>query len=269
MTGLAQSVTHEWDWWAYQLRVVHRRGIEGIDAWDEQLVAFVIQGLDLRPGERLLDLACGSGAHALRLARQGVRVVGIDIAPSLVRHCSDQAAAAGLASATFVQGDMRALEFNEEFDAVVVLGGSFGFFDDATNERVAGGIARALKPGGRLLLQLLDPFTCWERQERRRHREERPEGTYQTETWVDPATRTSHSVIRFTDKDGVTHLANDDERLRLYALPEVREIMANVGLTFTAAHGDTLLPPIPYAPGRSKQMIAMGRRQVGRVQPLA
>jgi cyclopropane fatty-acyl-phospholipid synthase-like methyltransferase len=262
MTDPAQGVRHEWDWWAYQLRVVHRRGIPGIDAWDDQLVAFIIEVLDLRPGDTLLDLACGSGAHALRLARQGIRVVGVDIAPSLVRHCSDQAAAEGLASATFVQGDMRALEFNEAFDAVVVLGGSFGFFDDAVNEQVVAGVARALKPGGRLLLQLLDPLTCLERQQRHHLREDRPEGTYWTETWWDSATRSSHSVLRFTDNDGVTHVANDDERLRLYTLDEVRKMLAKVWLTLTAAHGDTLLPPPPYAPGRSKQMIAIGRRQV-------
>jgi SAM-dependent methyltransferase len=261
MTDPAQSVTHEWDWWAYQLRVVHRRGIPGIDAWDDRLVAFAIEVLDLGPGDRLLDLACGSGAHALRLARQGVQVVGVDIAPSLVHHCADQAAAAGLASATFVQGDMRALGFNEEFDAVVVLGGSFGFFDDGMNEQVLAGIARALKPGGRLLLQLLDPFACLGRQQRY-HREDRPEGTYWTATWVDRANRTSHSVVRFTDSDGVTHLADSEERLRLYTLPEVRKMLANIGLTFTAAHGDTVLPPTPYAPGRSKQFIAIVRREV-------
>ena len=261
MTYLEHSVIHEWDWWAHQLRVVHRRGIRGIDAWDDQLTAFVIQVLDLRPGERLLDLACGSGVHALRLARHGVQVVGVDISPSLVRYCSEQAVATGVRGVAFVEGDMCALEYEEEFDALVVLSASFGFFDDAMNERVLAGIARALKPDGRLLLQLLDPFTCFERQQQRYYQEDRPEGTYWTETWLDPATFISHSVFRFTDNDGVTHLANDQERVRLYTLPELRRMLAHVGLALSAAYGDILLPPEPYGPDCSKQMIAIGRRE--------
>ena len=56
-----RTVTHDWDWWAYQFRVVHRRGIEGIEAWDRRLLAFVGEVLDLKPGERLLDIGCGWG----------------------------------------------------------------------------------------------------------------------------------------------------------------------------------------------------------------
>ena len=99
-----EPVTHNWDWWAYQFRVIHRRGIAGIDVWDDCLVAFIVHVLGLKPGQRLLDLACGSGVHALRLARYGIEVVGLDVAPSLVRYCVGQAAAEGLGGATFVEG---------------------------------------------------------------------------------------------------------------------------------------------------------------------
>ncbi|MEA3342403.1 MAG: hypothetical protein U9R15_20750, partial [Chloroflexota bacterium] len=73
--NLKNTVIHDWDWWAYQFRVVHRQGIKGIDFWDDRLIAFIVQTLDLEPGERLLDLACGSGVHALRFARRGLEVV--------------------------------------------------------------------------------------------------------------------------------------------------------------------------------------------------
>ena len=62
---------------------------------------------------------------------------------------------------------MRALTYREEFDALVVLSTSFGFFDDETNQQVLDGIAQALKPDGRLLLQLSDPLTFVERQQHR------------------------------------------------------------------------------------------------------
>ncbi|MCX7683048.1 MAG: hypothetical protein N2508_13965, partial [Anaerolineae bacterium] len=65
MVSLKHTMVHEWDWWAYQFRVVYRQGIEGIEFLDDRLVSFVMHVLGLKPGERLLDLACGSGVHAL------------------------------------------------------------------------------------------------------------------------------------------------------------------------------------------------------------
>jgi len=198
--------------------------------------------------------------HALRFAQRGLEVVGLDIAPSLVRYCTEQAAARELDNVTFVEGDMRALTYQEEFDALVVLSTSFGFFDDETNQRVLEGIARALKPDGRLLLQLSDPITFVERQRQRTYWRERPEGIYWTETWFDPVTCISHGVFRFTDNDGVTHLWDDHERVRLYTLPELRRMFALAGLEIRDAYGDILFASVPYGPDCHQEMIVVGRR---------
>jgi len=198
--------------------------------------------------------------HALRFAQRGLEVVGLDIAPSLVRYCTEQAAARELDNVTFVEGDMRALTYQEEFDALIVLSTSFGFFDDETNQRVLEGIARALKPDGRLLLQLSDPITFVERQRQRTYWRERPEGIYWTETWFDPATCISHGVFRFTDNDGVTHLWDDHERVRLYTLPELRRMFALAGLEIRDAYGDILFASVPYGPDCHQEMIVVGRR---------
>jgi len=198
--------------------------------------------------------------HALRFAQRGLEVVGLDIAPSLVRYCTEQAAARELDNVTFVEGDMRALTYQEEFDALVVLSTSFGFFDDETNQRVLEGIARALKPDGRLLLQLSDPITFVERQRQRTYWRERPEGIYWTETWFDPVTCISHGVFRFTDNDGVTHLWDDHERVRLYTLPELRRMFALAGLEIRDAYGDILFASVPYGPDCHQEMVVVGRR---------
>ncbi len=258
--NLKNTVTHDWDWWAYQFRVVHRQGVASIDFWDDRLIAFVIPVLDLKPGERLLDLACGSGVHALEFARRGLEVVGLDIAPSLVRYCTEQAAAEGLDNVTFVEGDMRALTYQEEFDALVILSTSFGFFDDEANQRVLEGIARALKPGGRLLLQLSDPHTFVERQRQRYYWQERPEGIYWTESQFDPTTCISHGFFRFTDNDGVTHLWDDHESVRLYTLPELRLMFDRANLEIGDVYGDILLSPTPYGPDYHQEMIVVGGR---------
>jgi SAM-dependent methyltransferase len=78
------TITRDWNWWAYLFRVKHRQTIPHIEQYDDELAAFIVETLDLRPGDRLLDLGCGSGVHALRLAQRGIQVVGLDIAPSLV-----------------------------------------------------------------------------------------------------------------------------------------------------------------------------------------
>ena len=59
---------------------------------------------------------------------------------------------------TFVRGDMRTLRYEHEFDAVLNWFTSFGYFDSQTNDAVLAGFARALRPGGRLLLEMHNPW---------------------------------------------------------------------------------------------------------------
>jgi cyclopropane fatty-acyl-phospholipid synthase-like methyltransferase len=257
-------VEHDRDWWAYQFRVVHRSGTPGIEAWDNHLIAFIVEVLGLERGARVLDVGCGSGVHGLALAGRGMEVVGLDIAPSLVRHCREQAETRGLRNATFVVGDMRDLAsistVSGLFDAVLMLSTSFGFFDDATNQLVLNAIPAKLHEGGSVLLQLMDPLRFLECQRRGVFQEERPEGSYWEETWFDPATFTSHTRFRFTDSDGVLHLWNDLERIRVYTLPELRGMMKSAGLSPVRAYGDVALPPRPYGVDCSNQLIVAGWR---------
>jgi SAM-dependent methyltransferase len=119
---------------------------------ETELIAELI---DLRPGERVLDVACGHGRIANRLAEYGASVTGIDRTPYFL----DLARAAATKSGhhvDYTEGDMRALGFEAEFDVVVSWFTSFGYFDDDTNRRVLGDMARALKPGGRLILETIN-----------------------------------------------------------------------------------------------------------------
>jgi len=257
--NLRNTVTHDWDWWAYQFRVIHRKGIDNIDFWDEQLVNFVVSKLHLRPGERLLDVACGSGVHARMFSKKGIEVVGLDIAFSLMRYCTRQAGAKCLENSAFVQGDMRDLPYREAFDSLVILNTSFGFFDHETNQRVLEGLARALKPGGRFLLHLSDPTTFVERLEPRRRWHERPEGIYWMETWFDPTTFTSYAIFHFTDNEGVTHLWDDKESVRLYTLPELRRMFDRTALEIKDVYGDFLIGR-PYGPDSLWEMILVGKK---------
>jgi SAM-dependent methyltransferase len=256
---IVKTVQQDWDWWAYHYRVLHRRQIPGIGQWDDDLVAMIVEVLQLRPGHRVLDLACGSGEHALRLAQVGMRVLGVDIAPSLIAHCRQKAAEAGAVTARFEQGDMRELAYEDEFDAILLLSGSFGFFDDATNRDVLARIARALRSGGRLLVDVFDPARMVVRPPRRSWNHY-ADGYGLRTTWWEPETCTYVSEFMFVDHDGVLNTAAEPERIRVYSLPEWRAMLSGASLTLTHALADTRLPLVTYDRDHYDNLLIVAQR---------
>jgi ubiquinone/menaquinone biosynthesis C-methylase UbiE len=108
-----------------------------------------VSRLDLPPGARVLDLACGTGNLAIPLARRGMQVTGVDIAPNLLDQARERAAAEGL-QISFHEGDAEQLAFPDfTFDAVVTM---FGAMFAPQPERVVAECARVLKPGGLLAM---------------------------------------------------------------------------------------------------------------------
>jgi ubiquinone/menaquinone biosynthesis C-methylase UbiE len=254
-----KTIVREWDWWAYHYRVVHRAQIPGIEQWDDDLVELIVQVLELEPGNRVLDIACGSGEHARRLAERGMEVVGVDIAPRLVAHCQEQAAKQDITTAQFVQGDMRGLDYDGEFEAVLLLSGSFGFYDDTTNEDVLDRIARALRPGGRVLIDVFDPTQMVVRPPRRSWSQHGGGFDLRT-TWWEPESCTYVSEFMFIDGDGTLNTSAEQERIRVYALPEWRALLAGAGLTMTHALADTKLPLVPYDRDHYQNLVLVARQ---------
>jgi SAM-dependent methyltransferase len=123
-------------------------------------VAFLVEALGLRPGQRVLDVGCGPGRHAHALARLGVEVVGVDVS----RRFVDLATAGAPPGATFVLGDARDLPFDAEFDAALSLcEGAFGLQGGPAaaahggdplpgDQAVLAGMARAVRPGGAVVV---------------------------------------------------------------------------------------------------------------------
>jgi len=108
--------------------------------------------LDGRPG-RLLDLGCGPGLYAHRLAARGCGCVGIDFSPSSIRHAGAVAAGNGPAC-RFIHADLRDEPFGDGFDLVMMIFGQFNVFQRARAMEILKKAYAALEPGGRLLLEL-------------------------------------------------------------------------------------------------------------------
>ena len=118
-------------------------------------VEFISNALTAAPGSEILDVGCGYGRHAIELVQRGFNVTGLDLSLPLLIRAADEAQRRSL-SVNFVHADMREMAFEKQFDGAYSMLTSFGYFDEETNLRVAERIGRALKPGGRLLLDILN-----------------------------------------------------------------------------------------------------------------
>src|ERR687890_2695309 len=116
MSVLQKEIPQDWYATAFD-------GMSAEMAWTERTESEIKRALTmLRPqgGERILDLACGTGRHSLELVRQGFSVVGVEISAELIEIANKEAKAQGL-EATFIEADLRELDFEEEFDIVLNL----------------------------------------------------------------------------------------------------------------------------------------------------
>jgi SAM-dependent methyltransferase len=203
-------------------------------AWTDRTEAEVERAVRmLRPegGERVLDLACGSGRHSLELVRRGFDVVGADISPQLLEIARRDAEAEAL-DATFVEADLRELEFDAEFDLVLSLNdGAIGYLEtEAENLRTFEVVSRSLKPGGRHLMQLPNVLYA---------KEHLPQ-----KSWISGASMIELVEHRWNKRDRylegamipvrfgevLDELKPIEFRQRLYTVEELKEIMESVGM---------------------------------------
>jgi SAM-dependent methyltransferase len=143
------------DWWRTYFEAGGWQGVQlGIDAnFDDPAQAELIErALALAPRSRVLDVPAGTGRIAIELAARGHRVTGVDLTERFLEAGRERAAARGV-EVDLRQGDMRALDVAAGgFDAALCFWGSFGYFDAAGDEAFVRGVASALVPGGRFLI---------------------------------------------------------------------------------------------------------------------
>lgn len=125
------------------------------DAQIAREVSFIEESLGCEAGAMILDLACGTGRHAVEMAARGYQVVGFDLSLAMLARASDEAQERKQ-KINFVQGDMREMTFEEMFDGVFSWNTSFGFFDEEKNAAVIAKVHRSLKKGGQFLLDVVN-----------------------------------------------------------------------------------------------------------------
>jgi SAM-dependent methyltransferase len=114
--------------------------------------------LALEPGMKVLDITCGPGLYAMELARRDCTVTGIDFSPASIAHARALAERENVsARCTFIEQDVCKVDFGRaQYDAALFLYGQLGVFRKADAIALLDRTAHALKPGGRLVVELLD-----------------------------------------------------------------------------------------------------------------
>lgn len=201
----------------------------------EREVAGVLDILKPPPGAAILDLACGQGRIAVPLAQHGYRVTGLDLSKQLLDVARAAADAAGV-SVEWHRADMRDIpaEWAGRFDYVINIFTAFGYFEDeAENQRVLAGVARALKPGGRFLIESMNRDGVMGRF-RERNWHEADGLLVCTEVRFDPIRGLASTVDRWDEDGGRQSLHHT---VRLYTPTELAAMLRAAGLEPFATYG--------------------------------
>lgn len=211
---------------------------------------FLVKALELKPQDKVLDMACGVGRHSLELARRGFKhVTGLDFTQAYVKEAILKASQEKL-EVEFVQGDMKDLPFaDESLDAVYNFYTSFGYFEgERDNEKVIKEASRVLKPAGRFLLDVVNRDWVVRNFQTRGWSEYNGEYLLE-EREFDLATSRNNCNWTYFTKDGTT---KHELSLRMYSLHELVAMFARAGLEFKAAWGTLDREPLSLSHQRQK-----------------
>lgn len=125
----------------------------------ESHVDFLINHLKLNGSEKILDVACGFGRHALVFAKRGFSVVGIDMSKEFIRQAQEHQEKEQLPHLKFIQMDMRNLNGIGTFDLAICMFTSFGYFPTKKeNSAFLKEVRNCLKKQGLFFLDYLHPY---------------------------------------------------------------------------------------------------------------
>ena len=206
-------------------------------------VDFIVEKTGIRPGASVLDACCGYGRHAIELAKRGYRVVGIDRFGNYLDEARKQAASEGV-RVEFIQMDVRELAFDRQFDLVINMWTSFGFFNDETNASIMASLSDRLVDSGKLFVELVNrdwivknfqPRGWWPADENLIVIEKRE---------IDLKTSVISSVWRFL-KDNTIE-AEKPMKLRVYSCHEMIALLRRCGFSDVEAFGDLDGGPVTF-----------------------
>jgi len=218
------------------------------DEVDERHAELVWRLLQLEPGTEVLDVACGHGRIANRLARRGAVVTGLDADSFFLARAREDGS-----GAEYVEGDMRALPFADgSFDAALLWFTALGYFDAEGNRAVLRELRRVLRDGGRAILDLNHLPRMLETFQRQSFIRRGADVMLDEHADLDPEIR-SLETIRTYIRDGVVREIRF--RVRCFLPEELREWLLEAGF----AEVELLGPDGAALTPEARRLIAVAR----------
>jgi len=242
----------EWFNSDYYLKLYsHRNDVEA-----EACIDIIQRATQFHPNKnepfKVLDIACGSGRHAIGLAKRDFDVTAVDLSTTLLRHAHAQAQKEKV-NIKFLQLDMRSLDFRAEYDLAVQLFSSFGYFETIDEDvAVIQGARRSLRDIGYYAIDLINPKVL-------------------ERTLIPKSTRVIEGGIKVTEEREIVDdrviktitVPNKKEKLkfkesvRLYTPEKIERLLREAGFLPTHWFGD--YAGLPFDPERSRRMIIVNK----------
>ncbi len=180
---------------------------------------------------RLLDIGCGTGRHAIELAKRGYSVTGIDLSETLLTRAREKAIEAKV-TVQFQQADARNLVFRQQFDAAIMIcEGAFPLMEtDEMNYQILLGAKQALVPGGKFIFTTLNGLYPLFHSVKDFLNSQMQEGNARTDALTfDLMTFREHSTTTITDDDGKVKELHCNERY--YVPSEIIWLLKSIGFS--------------------------------------
>ncbi|MFX0048002.1 MAG: class I SAM-dependent methyltransferase [Candidatus Hermodarchaeota archaeon] len=229
------------DWWKKIFNSFYLK--TDADVVDDQKITqaevdFFSKILELNTEQHILDLCCGQGRHSIELASRGFnKVEGLDRSRYLIQKARSSAKKQGV-FLKFKEGDARKLQYhNDEFDRVLILGNSFGYFETINDDlKVLKEVYRILKPWGKLLIDLTDGAFV------KQNFQPRSWEWIDKEYFVCRERALSTDEQRLISREVITHvnkgvLVDQFYAERLYSEDQIKNLLTRAGFSDIQFHG--------------------------------
>ncbi len=193
--------------------------------------AYLISLLSERDGVRtVLDCACGTGEFAIRLAREGYVVTGVDVSPDMLREAQQKARMQGF-SIPFVCQDMRSLMVHKPVDAILCACDGVNYLTNMKDVRAFfASAASALKPGGMLLFDVSSDYKLEHVLGGNTFGEAEEDCAYLWRNRYDAQTRLCEMELAFFVKEGRLYERFDERHVqRAHSVKELNNALASAG----------------------------------------
>ncbi len=189
---------------------------------------------------KIIDIGCGTGRHSIELAKRGYTVTGVDLSESMLRRAREKAAELNLA-VDFRQHDARALPFEREFDAgIMICEGGFSLMEtDEMNFAILENATKAIKGGGKFIFTTLNALFPLFHSTEKFYAEQAKEGMSQCkDTSFDLMTFRDHNMTIFEDDLNRRRELKTNERF--YAPSEITWLLKSLGYESIGIFGSKL-----------------------------